>query len=123
MTKRFDNFPDLCSELAFDLKDRLEADARLSVQFGASNQSCSRYVNIDVLDDDDDYVDDAEFKVRFSDHDDRHGSDITIRIDDLITTITDDDDEYVAVEIAEDDYQAALAQAEAAVAAHIGKVL
>lgn len=105
MTKRFQNFPELTSELAFDLIDRLNGEANVRAEFGASNQSCSRYVNVTVEDDEGELVE--EFKVRFSDHDDRHGSDITIRIDHLIETI-EDDGEYIAVEIEDYRYEDAL---------------
>jgi hypothetical protein len=105
MTKRFQNFPELTSELAFDLIERLRSDEAIRVDFGASNQSCSRYVNVSVEDEDGDEIE--EFKVRFSDHDDRHGSDITIRIDHLIETI-EDDGEYIAVEIEDYRYEDAL---------------
>ncbi len=97
---RFQNFPELTSELAFDLIDRLRGDEGILVDFGASNQSCSRYVNVSI-------EDGEEFKVRFSDHGDRHGSDMTIRIDHLVETI-EEDGEYVAVEIEDYRYADAL---------------
>jgi hypothetical protein len=112
MAKRFENLPELSADLAFALIERLADRDDLNVQFGASNQSCSRYVNIDILDEDGDYVE--EFKVRFSDHDDRHGSDITIRIDHLVSDI-EEGGEFVAVEIGAEAYEAALAEAEAAI--------
>jgi hypothetical protein len=112
MAKRFENLPELSADLAFALIERLSARDDLSVQFGASNQSCSRYVNIDILDEDGDYVE--EFKVRFSDHDDRHGSDITIRIDHLVSDI-EEGSEFAAVEIGAEAYEAALVEAISAV--------
>lgn len=115
--KRFKDFQELTTDLAFDLRERLASDERLVVEFGASNQSCSAYLNISLFEDDE-LLDD--FKVRFSDHPDRHGSDITIRIDHLITAI-ENDGEYVATEIAADDYEAALANAMAAVNRFIEK--
>jgi hypothetical protein len=118
MAKRFENLPELSADLAFALIERLADRDDLNVQFGASNQSCSRYVNIDILDEDGDYVE--EFKVRFSDHDDRHGSDITIRIDHLVSDI-EEGGEFVAVEIGAEAYEAALAEAEAAIGKFIAE--
>lgn len=60
-----------------------------------------------------DYVD--TIKVRFSDHMDYHGSDATIRIDDVIETIRNEFDEYVATEISEEDYVEKLDEAIASV--------
>lgn len=108
MTKRFENFPALTSELAFDLIDRLNGEANVRAEFGASNQSCSRYVNVSVQDEEGDEIE--EFKVRFSDHDDRYGSDITVRIDTLIETI-EDQGEYIATEIEDYRYEDALTEA------------
>ena len=120
MTKTFENFPALTSELAFDLIDALNGRDNLRAQFGSSNQSCSAYVNVTIEDAEGDYVD--EFKVRFSDHADRYGSDLTIRIDHLVDVI-DDDGEYVETRIEEWRYEEALAQALAAVTAKIEETL
>lgn len=108
MMKRFDNFPELTRELAFDLIDRLRGEDDIRVKFGASNQSCSRYVAVAIDDEDGDEIE--SFKVRFSDHDDCYGSDITIRIERLIETI-EEDGEYVAVEIEDYRYEDALDRA------------
>jgi hypothetical protein len=110
MTKTFANYPELTSELMFDLIDRVNALAidDVSVSLGASNQSCSRYVSVRAEEADE------EFKVRFSDHADRYGSDITIRIDDLVEVI-EDDGEFVNVTIEDWRYADALNRGEAAV--------
>lgn len=113
MTKRFQNLPDLSAELAFDLIDRLCVKAGIFASLGASNQSCSRYVNVIVENDEGDVVN--EIKVRFSDHDDRHGSDITLRIDEIATEIEDEDGDFVGFDVDEGEYEELLAQAEAAV--------
>lgn len=115
MTKTFENYPALTSELAFDLIDALKANG-LDVQYGSSNQSCSTYAKITVWDDDGDYA--GEFKVRFSDHADRHGSDITIRIDHLVETV-ENDGEYISTTIEDWRYDHALEQAKSAVDAFI----
>lgn len=111
MTKTFPNFPSLTADLAFDLIDRLNGMSSLRADFGASNQSCSRYVNVTVEGDDSD----EEFKIRFSDHEDRYGSDITIRIDHLVEVVEDDCGEYVETRIEDWRYQEALDLAVAAV--------
>ena len=110
--KTFANFPALTSSLAFDLIDMIMAAdfgaCEAYAQFGMSNVSCSAYVEFSLENEEGDTV--AERKVRFSDHADRHGSDMTIRIDDKITTI-EDDGEYAETQISEEDYAGALAEA------------
>lgn len=56
----------------------------VSVEEGYSNISCSAYVNVDFWELDEDGDQSETFgacKVRFSDHRDFHGSDLTIRFD------------------------------------------
>jgi hypothetical protein len=105
--RRFKNFPELTAEMAFSLINDLKADG-IDSDFGMSNQSCSAYVEISVYDEDDNYLDDV--RARFSDHSDRHGSDFTIRIDQLIRTV-EEDGEYVATEINEEAFAKAVADA------------
>ena len=112
MTKTFANYPDLTANLAFALIEQLKADGR-RVEFGFSNQSYSAYANVSVYDDEDEYL--GSFKVRFSDHADRHGADITIRIDELVEDVYDDCNEFVHVTIEDWRYQDALDRAKAAV--------
>lgn len=115
MIKTFHSYGDLTSDLAFDLIERLKASTpELDAQFGRSNQSCSAYVNVTAWDDEGDEA--GAFKVRFSDHDDRHGADLTIRIDRLCRAV-EDDGEYLHIEIASEDYDAALEAALAKVVA------
>lgn len=104
----FENFKQLSSELAFDLIEKLNGEVGIDAEFGASNQSPSRYVNITIADDDGEVVE--EFKIRFSDHADRHGSDITVRFDHLIETI-EDEGEYVATTIEGYRYEALIEEA------------
>lgn len=115
--KSFKNFGELTSALAFDLIDHLRAhdfgdDFELIADYGKSNQSCSAYVNFSLYDDESELV--ADGKIRFSDHSDRHGSDVTIRIDGLISTVTDECGEYVETTMAEQDYEDSLQAAFAA---------
>lgn len=102
MTKQFETLPEMTAELAFDLVERLRADPRLVASFGASNISCSRYVEVTIMDEEAcDILD--EVKIRFSDHADHYGSDITILAD------------------LNADYNALLAEAEAAVMARVAE--
>lgn len=110
--KTFNNFPALTSALAFDLIDMIKArtmdGADVYAEFGKSNVSPSAYVEVSACDEGGDEI--FATKVRFSDHGDRHGSDITIRIDRAIHAI-EEDGEYVATEISEEDYAALLLEA------------
>jgi hypothetical protein len=122
MIKTFKNFPELTSSLAFDLIDMIKRHDFGSIDvyaaFGFSNVSPSAYVEFSAEDEDGETV--CETKVRFSDHADRHGSDITIRIDHVISTV-EEDGEYIATEISDEDYsgmlQAAMTHVRNAVAA------
>lgn len=110
MIKTFENYGELTADLAFDLIDRIEAlgNDNIEAQFGASNQSCSAYVNVALLDDDGDEVE--TFKVRFSDHADRYGSDVTFRIEDVVVSI-EEDGEYIETQIEEAAYSGILQEA------------
>lgn len=108
---QFANYPELTNAMADDLIERL-IQRGLRARFGASNQSCSRYVTASVEDEDDEI---EEFKIRFSDHADRYGSDLTIRIDSLVETIVDEFGDYEATQIEDWRYMDALAEAELAV--------
>ena len=118
MTKTFANYPALTEALQFDLAGRIErADFGgkcVSAHLGGSQQSCSAYVLIDVSDEDGEpYVDengDSEISVRLSDHADRHGSTITIRIDNLVENI-EEDGEHIETQISDEDYEACLTEA------------
>lgn len=110
----YESLPELTSDLAFELRDILNERDGFYVDFGASNQSCSRYV--DILFEDDDADISETFKVRFSDHDDRHGSDITIRIDRAVTETSD------GYEIDEESRAGLINKALVAVDRFIGKI-
>lgn len=69
-------------QLTVGLVEAIEAalpKTGLCCKFGHSNQSCSAYLDVTFSDEDDDIF--GGFKLRVSDHDDRYGSDFTIRID------------------------------------------
>jgi hypothetical protein len=118
MTKRYDNFPALTSDLAYTLIDALKADG-IDSRFGLSGQSCSAYVEVHVYDADGDGI--GEVKARFSDHADQHGSDFTMRIDNLVDTI-EDDGEYIATEIEEYKFDKLVADAKAQVLSLIAEI-
>jgi hypothetical protein len=99
----FDTTPDLSNELADAVESKLTGlnlkDVEISTS--TSNVSPSSYVNVSFveLDEDGDVVDTLdEFKLRFSDHADRYGSNETIRFDDKIEDIEEDGD-YVETSI------------------------
>lgn len=112
MIKVFENYGDLTSAMAFELIENINkatfAGRIVSADFGFSNQSCSAYVNITVEDGDGEYLDD--YKIRFSDHTDRYGADITLRIDSVVDDVYDDG-EYVQTEISANAYGEMLADA------------
>lgn len=108
--KTFDKLTDLTNDLADDLADRVEAEfAGVSTDRGYSNQSCSAYVEISFEEDESGF-----FKVRFSDHDDRHGSDVTVRVD-RYAEIIEEDGEYIETRIDETLYETLIDEAMAAV--------
>lgn len=114
--KTFKNYRDLTSSLAFDLRDRIRASDWRSLEvdgeYGASNVSCSAYLEVSVEDEDADLYE--SFKIRFSDHSDYHGSDVIFRINDKIT-VDECDGEYVSTQIESTDYEQILSDAMVAV--------
>jgi len=124
MTQRtFKDHNELAAALAFDLIEALKASG-VAATFSASNISCSSYVEVEGR------------KVRFSDHADHYGSDITLRIDrvarpmfwrsiveereDEFVTVghefvgedeRTEEDEYDHIVIGEDDYRALINEA------------
>jgi len=117
---RFKDFSSLTSELAFSLIEALKAEGATAT-FGMSNQSCSAYVNVSVEDDELDLYE--TIKVRFSDHADRHNSDVTIRIDDRIDTINDDCGDYVEIQVSDLTFADLLATAKEFVAARRAEII
>jgi hypothetical protein len=118
--KKFENYGQLSSSLAFDLIDRLKKHEHLIVNFGASNQSSSCYVNISIYDSEDEFIDDL--KIRFSDHGDRHGSDVTFRFEKQAPGVYDEG-EYLHTEISNEDYQELLKSAEDFVEEKLSKLV
>lgn len=86
-------------EITETLQDRTMDAIRalgFAAELGWSNVSCSRYVNVvirpELTDEDGWTVEDGEeviFKIRFSNHDDYHGSDLTIRFEHLTREAVD----------------------------------
>lgn len=95
----FSDYNELTSELTDRVASALANRPDMDIKTGHSNQSCSAYVNFDFMeaDEDGDYLDSfGGCKVRFSDHADRYGSDITIRFNDAL-----DNDEAGNVDLAD----------------------
>lgn len=76
----FDDYGGVTSSLSWELQDYLRKHG-IDSEFGASNQSISRYLSLGDNDTGD------VFKLRLSDHADRHGSDATVRVDGNIDDI------------------------------------
>lgn len=95
----FNDYADLTHNLIEAVIARIPASPEMTVKLGYSNISCSAYVNVTFWSLDEDGDQDDCFggcKVRFSDHADRNGSDLTIRFDDVL-----DSDELGEVELAD----------------------
>ena len=88
---KFDNYNDLTAHLVESVIAALPSRPEISVEEGYSNVSCSAYVNVYFweLDEDGDQFDTfGGCKVRFSDHGDRYGSDMSI----LFNNVLDSDE-------------------------------
>lgn len=84
---KFDTFKELTNHLVEEVADAFPDRPEIKIEMGYSNVSCSAYVNAEFweLDEDGDQVDIlGSCKARFSDHADRHGSDLSIRFDDVL---------------------------------------
>lgn len=95
----FNNYDDLTSHLVEAVITALPKRPEISADAGYSNVSCSAYVSVTFweIDEDGDQFDTfGGCKVRFSDHGDRYGSDLSIRFDSAL-----DNDELGAVELAD----------------------
>ena len=81
-------------ELTDSILDRVEAAIEgrpeIEVKCSYSNVSCSAYLNVRFIGDDDDIF--GGCKIRFSDHRDRYGSDLSVRFDHFINDDLDRDD-------------------------------
>ena len=101
--ERYDNYPDLASDLANDLFNKIEFNG-IDKEIGYSNVGASTYVNL--LDE----IDGEEFKIRFSDHAPKYGCDICLRFDGVAPGIYDEG-EYLYTEISKDDYDRLIEEA------------
>lgn len=105
-TIHFDNYDELTGalvEATIALVRGSSWSAEVSVRQGFSNVSCSAYVEVSFLDDDGDYLATADeretFKLRYSNHGDRYGSDRTVRFEHLIENSDDEDDDCTGCDI------------------------
>lgn len=107
--KSFDNYPDMILEIIMDVEARLASsiieNVDIQISSSCSNVSCSHYIEADFIVDDE-YVD--AFKLRYSDHADRYGSDLTIRVEEVAQGRYVDGD-YVDTQIDESDFEALVA--------------
>jgi hypothetical protein len=121
-TLSFSDCQCLTTELAFKTIEALEgadwAGATVRARYGASEQSCSTYVQVSFLTSDDEYMEDvdgdSEIKIRFSDHANRHGADVSFEINSFVEDITDECGEHGHTEISEDSFKDLVASACAA---------
>lgn len=95
----FETYPDLSEALVDMVVSKFSGRNDLEVKRGFSNQSCSAYVNasswsLDGDGDQEEMIDDC--KIRFSDHSDRYGADLSIQFNDYL-----DSDVVGNVEIAD----------------------
>lgn len=96
---KFNDYNDLTVHLVDAVVAALPKRPEIEVKEGYSNVSCSAYVNITFWELDEDGDQFATFggcKVRFSDHGDRYGSDLSIRFDGVL-----DSDDLGDVELAD----------------------
>lgn len=106
---KFNNYPEISAHLVDCVVSALPKRPEFEVEEGFSNVSCSAYVNVVFweLDEDGDQLDAiGDCKVRFSDHGDRYGSDLSLRFDDVL-----DSDELGDVELADWRIEEMVAQA------------
>ena len=85
----FNTYTELTAHLVQQVKSRLADRPDLEVNLTYSNQSCSAYVIVDFLgpDEDGDCIEIVHtVKIRFSDHPDRYGSDLSLRFDGVLTS-------------------------------------
>lgn len=80
----FENHIEVAEAVALEIITRLPARPELEIKKDSSNVSLSTYINVTIwaLDDDGDREEAVdEYKLRISDHADRHGSNYTVRIE------------------------------------------
>ena len=109
----FKNLPELADALMLAAQAKIDAmvfAGETRTSRGYSNQSCSSYLTVtqDYLDADGDEAQ-TTFKLRFSDHADRYGSDYTVRVDVAAVTDVEVDGDFSHVEITDEDFAAMVA--------------
>jgi len=96
---KFNDYGELASHLVETVARALANRPEIESKEGYSNVSCSSYLIVEFVerDEDGDILDvSGGCKVRFSDHGDRYGSDLSIRFDHLL-----DSDELGDVDLAD----------------------
>ena len=86
-TMQFGDYGEVTSHLCDTVISRLGEHPEVRIDRGYSNVSCSAYINVTVYELDDDGDRDEErysYKVRFSDHPDHYGSDLSFDLNDLV---------------------------------------
>ncbi len=127
-TMTFRNYGELTEALSDAARARLNGaevnGADISTSIGRSNQSCSAYLesSIEVIDEDGDEVLHS-CKLRYSDHGDRYGSDVSIEINRFVRTIETEDGEYLHIEIWAEDFEAMVEAGIERVMAKLGEKL
>ena len=84
---QFDDYGQITEHLCDAVISRLAERPEVRIDRGYSNVSCSAYITVTVYELDDDGDQDEErysYKVRFSDHPDRFGSDLPFDLNDLV---------------------------------------
>ena len=137
---RFDDLRALTTDLAFRVMEKITATdwgkTEVCATFGLSSQSCSSYVYLEVVREDEDGDEEYDVvKVRFSDHAARHGSHVSIRINDrcrAVHVMYDDDgaqhecdeetrdSDYLCTAITAADFEALAAEGVTAITALVG---
>ena len=96
---KFQNYIEIAETLQGRTMTALRT-AGLAASFGCSNVSSSRYIEVSRETTDADGDEQTEiFRLRFSDHEDRHGSDLTIRFEQHVVEHRDDCGELDDLEI------------------------
>ena len=83
---QFNDYGQIPGHLCDAVISRLGERPEVRIDRGYSNVSCSAYINVTVYELDDDGGQDEErysYRVRFSDHPDRFGSDLSFDLNDL----------------------------------------
>ena len=86
---RFNNWPELGFEICYQLETKIIRERwELETQISGSNLSESTYLNLSFFDEkEEDWL---QYKIRYSNHPDRYGSDVTISYEDVAPGVYDE---------------------------------